>query len=52
MYRSGEERLVQEVVKTVVLVQERRGEAYRRWCKASTGGGKESPSPGLYGERN
>jgi hypothetical protein len=32
LYRSGEERLVQEVVKTVVLVQDRRGEA----C---TGGG-------------
>ncbi len=48
---TGEERLVQEVVKIVVLVQERRG-LYRRWCEACTGGGKESPLPGLYRERN
>ncbi len=71
MYRSGEVRLVQEVAKAVVLVQERRGEActrggkdrcpstgeerrglYRSWCELCTGGGKESPVPVLYRERN
>ena len=31
--------------------EERRG-LYWRWCEACTGGGKESPLPVLYRERN